>query len=416
MHGDDKEAFGGRPTNGGIMGIAPLGLLYPCDPVRAYEETFRNLYISTGTARSASALAASVVAASMKQGADDGCDVSDAIKAASVSKKKVEDRYWRNNSLYPIASLKAEQLLEQAAELGAKYCDPHAFKKELFELVVQPFFADGSETLAIAGAMFIAAGGDFDGTVCGCVNFGRDNDSSASVGGAAAGALCGASQINTDWVKTVEEANPSPLPQGSIRELADMLCAVTARRLVSEQSVHKLLVEMVDADSVVNDIDDKGKNSLHKAAAEGRTDDLLQLLLSGYDPDAVDNNGTTALHFAAWENHPECVRILLDHGADPEIPEGDGWTALHDAVRKEYEDIICLFLERMSSTVLEDTCVRLSGLSGDEKFLEILKLLKIEYVRLDSIGICGKGLLEDSLERGYELSTAFLRGEAADFD
>ena len=32
IYGDDKEAFGGRPTNGGIMGIASLGAIFPADP------------------------------------------------------------------------------------------------------------------------------------------------------------------------------------------------------------------------------------------------------------------------------------------------------------------------------------------------------------------------------------------------
>ena len=40
LYGDDKEVFGGQPTNGGIMGIAPLGLMLPCDPNGAFAHTF----------------------------------------------------------------------------------------------------------------------------------------------------------------------------------------------------------------------------------------------------------------------------------------------------------------------------------------------------------------------------------------
>lgn len=404
MHTDDKEAFGGRPTNGGIMGIAPLGLIYPCDPQRAYSETFRNLFISTGTARSASALAAAMIAAAMKPGANADSAVNDALSAAASYKRDVEGRYWRESNLYPIASLKAEQLLEQAAELGIKYRDPFAFQKDLFELVVQPFFADGSETLAIAAAMLTAAGGDFEGTVTGCVNFGRDNDSSAAVGGAVAGALCGASAINPEWIKTVEEANPAPLPQLDLKELADILCSVTARRIKTESRVLKL--------QSGHFAEDDG-TALHLSAKEGRVDDLRNLLLSGADVDLVDDKGTTALHFAAWENHLDCTRLLLEHGADAEIAEGMGWTAIHDAVRREYTDIVSLIVSSLNRSGKTEGDYFQSDLEGDERFLCMLEILKTEYIRLDSIGICGKGLLDDAVERGYEKSADYLRKEAA---
>ena len=415
--GTDKEAFGGRPTNGGIMGVAPLGLLYPCDPVRAYDECFRNLFISTGSARSASALSAAMIAAAFRPGATASSVIEDALGASETYRRKVEDRYWRRGELYPVASLKAEQLLEQAAGLGFKYRDPYAFKAELYNLVVQPFFADGSETLAIAAAMFAAAGGDYEGTVLGCVNFGRDNDSSASVGGAVAGALRGAAEIRPEWIRTIETANPAPLPQQSILELGQMLSAVVSRRCVREFEAVKS-VAAAGSLSASGDCgaDENGKNDLHRAAAEGRLDELKALLASGADPDAVDANGTTALHFAAWENRPECVRFLLSCGADAEIAEGRGWTALYDAVRKEYVDIACIFIEFMNDADLSEERGRLQELEGDARFLGLLKLMKNEYIALDSIGICGKGLLHDAKQRGYAESMEYLEEQGVSLE
>jgi len=404
LHSGDKEAFGGRPTNGGIMGVAPFGLIYPCDPQRAYDETFRNLFISTGTARSAAALAAAMIAGAMKPGADADTVVNDALTAAAVYKRQVEGRYWRMSSLYPIASLKAEQLLEQAVGLGRKYRDPFAFYKELYELVVQPFFADGSETLAIAAAMFTAAEGDFAETVTGCVNFGRDNDSSAAVGGALAGALNGASAINPEWIKIIEEANPAPRPHKTLMELSEVLSSVTARRIKNESRIVRLQIDFY--------LDNDG-TALHEAAAEGRIKELRKLLVSGADVDFIDEKGTTALHFAAWKNQYECVRLLLVHGADPEIAEGDGWTALHDAVRREYSDIVSLIVSSLNGSGKTEADYFKPGVTGDERFFRMLELLKDEYLRLDSIGICGKGLLDDAIERGYEKSADFLRTEVS---
>jgi ankyrin repeat protein len=151
---------------------------------------------------------------------------------------------------------------------------------------------------------------------------------------------------------------------------------------------------------------------LHKAAKDGKIDELRNLLVSGTDPDIIDDNGTTALHFAAWMNHPDCVTLLFNHGADPEIPEGEGWTALHDAVRREYTDIVSLFLSRLNGTGPAEADYFKPGLTGDGKFLRMLELLKEESVRLDSIGICGKGLLEDAVDRGYTKSADFLRKAA----
>jgi ADP-ribosylglycohydrolase len=42
------------------------------------------------------------------------------------------------------------------------------------------------------------------------VNYGRDNDSYAALGGALAGAMHGTKVIPTDWRETVESANPEP--------------------------------------------------------------------------------------------------------------------------------------------------------------------------------------------------------------
>ena len=447
IHGGDKEVFGGRPTNGGIMGIAALGALFPVDPEAAFDHVFRNLFLSTGSARTASALAAAMIAAAMRPGTTWERVMEDAFAACSRYKRRVEASGWRNSELYPIVAVKAEQLARTGMEMGASAASVDNLRQNLYDAVVQTFFADGSETLALASAMFAAARGDFRETVIGCVNFGRDNDSSAAVGGALAGALCGASAIPGEWIDTVERANPEP----GLSLRAEQLTGLTAARLLRGRREARdrdallfpggiaadvpkplpvIAEELGDDDIACRDALERAlaagadpeepgetaaRTAFHIASARGSLESMRLLLLWGADVDHRDDNRTTALHFAAWENHLDGVRLLLQRGCDADLTEGMGWTALHDAVRREYADIACEILS--VSRGLEDprgVLGRIEALDGDRCFLALLELLKSHQVRLDSVGICGQSLLHDAVQRGYRSSAAFLAANGAD--
>ncbi len=444
VYGEPKELFGGRPTNGGIMGIAPLGAIFPCDPEAAFSSVFQNLFISTGTARSASAFAAAMIAAAMKPGADWHTVLSDAFIAADKYKKSLESAGWRNSELYPIVAVKTESMVREVSELGSRAESVYSINSELYEAVVQPFFADASESLAIAAAMFTAAKGDFELTVKGCVNFGRDNDSSAAVGGAVAGALCGASGIPQEWIDSIETANP-PLTASfysGIRDVAEVLTGLTMRNnkksrrnqmerdsqffgIRTEEKDFSLpelsegkSVELFAALAGGSDPDrknDKGKTALHISAASGWNEGVSILLLYGADPDIRDNRMTTPLHFAVWENNPQCINLLLEHGADPDLSEGCGWTPLHDGLRREYMDIVLTLLSKSRNVPdIQAEREKISDTSGDARFCMILGILSENQVALDSTGICGQSLLHDAVESNYVESVKYLLRKGAD--
>jgi hypothetical protein len=59
----------------------------------------------------------------------------------------------------------------------------------------------------------------------------------------------------------------------------------------------------------------KEKLKLHKAAEEGKVEDVSRLLDVGAEINAVDSKGRTALYLACEKGHADVVRVLLDRGA-----------------------------------------------------------------------------------------------------
>ena len=75
------------------------------------------------------------------------------------------------------------------------------------------------EELPVALGLLAATGGDYGETVLGGVNYGRDSDSIASMGGALAGALAGADAVPRDWLEDVSKASRIDVEEAG-REMA----------------------------------------------------------------------------------------------------------------------------------------------------------------------------------------------------
>ncbi len=223
IYRDQKCVFGGQPTNGAIMGIAPFGVINACDPQKALADVFSTLFTTEGYARYATAIAAAMIASAMKPDATVDSIVNDGLDAVKFHKSQVEGHRWQTNQLYDGVGLKNEKLIKQSVALAKKHGDPYSMREELLKSILQQFGADASETLAIAIAMFYAAQGDYVETVKGAVNCGRDNDSSASVAGAIAGAFCGLDKIPPAWIKLVEAVNPTPTFRQIAKSMEDII-------------------------------------------------------------------------------------------------------------------------------------------------------------------------------------------------
>jgi ADP-ribosylglycohydrolase len=229
MHGERKLIWGGQPTNGFIMMNSPIGLLCPCDPDRAFAHSYEIDFISDGYAKYSSAIAAAAVAAAMRPKATVLSIVDEALAACRAH--KVEGDLSRNWHWYSHVFEPNERLVETAVEIAARHADVLSVRAEYYEtLQMGPLGSEAGQSLAVALGMLVAAEGDLRQAIIGCVNYGRDNDSYATIAGAIAGALQGTGAIPSDWRETVEAANPKP----DMRELSLGLA------LIARQRQHKM--------------------------------------------------------------------------------------------------------------------------------------------------------------------------------
>ena len=74
-----------------------------------------------------------------------------------------------------------------------------------------------------------------------------------------------------------------------------------------------------------------GHTALMRAALDGNTEKVKELIHQGVDINQRDENGRTALMFAVINSHYETMRVLLEYGADVNAKSNKGGTALMGA-------------------------------------------------------------------------------------
>jgi len=207
---------GNMISNSSAMCIAPIGLINAGHPRGAAREALHvTQLIHDGLGQEAAA----AVAAAVARAATPGTTV-DAVIEASWS-------YLGRGS-------EIEPYLRETLEMARRAAGYEAFRSAFYATRLQPWpglrpdqntAIDPRETVPVALAIFALSGGDFESTVVGCVNFGRDADTIGTIGGAIAGAFCGGSRIRPEWRGAVEKV--TPVDQ---RKLADELLGALQRR------------------------------------------------------------------------------------------------------------------------------------------------------------------------------------------
>ena len=188
------------------MYIAPIGIANAGDPDGAFAEAADVAGAHQSSyGREAAAVLAAAVAEAMRPDATvtsivettlrlahDGTRAAiDAVAAAASDAQRLARRRTRRRCARPSRRTTRSASTTPRPSLGARI----------------PSRLQAIEELPIAIGLLVATGGDFAETVLGGVNYGRDSDSIASMGGALAGALGGTAALRADWTEQVATAS-----------------------------------------------------------------------------------------------------------------------------------------------------------------------------------------------------------------
>jgi ADP-ribosylglycohydrolase len=232
-HADPRDAGVGNIVNcGAAMYIAPVGIANAGDPDGAYAEAVDLTGAHQSSyGREAAGVLAAAVGAAMAPGASVDSVIEAALRlakeatgaaiAAVVAAAAGLDG-WRTGGL---AELRAA--VAPFDSVGEHYAQPARNARI-------PSRLHAIEELPVALGLLVATGGDYAETVLGGVNYGRDSDSIASMGGALAGALGGVESLRRDWVDEVSAASKIDVEEAG-REMAAVAVEIFARDLARHE-------------------------------------------------------------------------------------------------------------------------------------------------------------------------------------
>ena len=224
-HADPREAGVGNIVNcGAAMYIAPVGIANAGDPEGAYAEALALTGAHQSSyGREAAGVLAAAVAEAFTPGATpasvvDTClglakdGTRSAIEAVTAAASELSG--WRDGGLAALRDAFAP-----FDSVGERFAQPAQNARI-------PSRLHSIEELPVALGLLVACDGDSDETVLGGVNYGRDSDSIASMGGALAGAL--GSAVRRAWIEEIGAASKLDLEQPG-RTMAEVAAAIFAR-------------------------------------------------------------------------------------------------------------------------------------------------------------------------------------------
>lgn len=206
-HADPREAGVGNAVNcGAAMYMPPVGIVNACDPEAAYAEAIAltGAHQSSFGREAAGVMAAGVAAAMSPNACVD--DVIDACVdvAKDGTRLAIEAVCDAARTVDTWQEAVTSGVLRDAMRPYDLVSDDY---RERGLAAHRPSRLHSIEELPIALAMLIVADGDVLETILGGVNYGRDADSIAGMGGAIAGALQGRGGVPAELVSAVGTAS-----------------------------------------------------------------------------------------------------------------------------------------------------------------------------------------------------------------
>jgi ankyrin repeat protein len=121
-----------------------------------------------------------------------------------------------------------------------------------------------------------------------------------------------------------------------------------------------------------------GHTALMRAALDGNTEKVKELIHQSADINQSDDQGRTALMFAVINGHYETMKVLLEHGADVNVRSNKGGTALMGAALAGDLRMVQALLDKGadSHATLSETNESAATLAASHGYDEIARLLK----------------------------------------
>jgi len=241
-HADPREAGVGNMVNcGAAMYIAPVGIANAGDPAGAYSEATDLAgahQLSYG--REAAGVLAAAIAEAVRLDATVESVVETCLRLArdgtrtaleAVVEVAAQLDGWRDGGLAVL-----RRAFAPFDSVGEVYAAPALDART-------PSRVRAIEELPIALGLLVATRGDYTETVLGGVNYGRDSDSIASMGGALVGALGGSAALRRDWVEDVSAASRIDVEEAG-RTMAEVAQEIFARDAQRHEERARVMLEL----------------------------------------------------------------------------------------------------------------------------------------------------------------------------
>jgi ADP-ribosylglycohydrolase len=223
---DPREAGVGNVVNcGAAMYMAPVGIVNAGNPRGAYSEAIE---LAGAHQSSYGREAAGVLAAAIAEALSPNASVESIINVClDLARDGTREAILavtqaaQNISNWQAAIPILRQAVLPFDSVGEHYRDPHPDAR-------RPSRTKAIEELPVALGMLVMAKGEYLPTILGGVNYGRDSDSIASMGGAISGALHGASAVPAAWASFIQERSRKDLER-TARDLATVAKEVFLR-------------------------------------------------------------------------------------------------------------------------------------------------------------------------------------------
>ena len=224
-------ALGNMPSSSSAMCISPVGVVNACAPREAAAQAYALgalIHVhDVGFCQDGAAAMAAAVAEAFK---------TDATPASIIAAA--------TDFLHPLSGANMRERIAGALEVAKTQGEYKAFRAAIYE-ERDRFFCkiacDSRETIPITVALFSLSGGDVEKSVQYSANFGRDADTIASMCGAIAGALHGATAVRQDWKDKVHK-----YAQTDQEELAWKLAKVAIKKTSIREDAQRLFHGIVN--------------------------------------------------------------------------------------------------------------------------------------------------------------------------